>query len=82
MRGPVARRVATRATQIQKLAPGTRYAPTGDVPDTLLDHLQRTHRVEQAKREEAWTRELDVRRRECEERARIDIAALRIKLAI
>ena len=52
------------------------------MPGASLEELERTHRVETAKREAVWLQELEQRRRECAKRACIDTAALRIKLAI
>ncbi|HEU0033298.1 MAG TPA: hypothetical protein VFQ53_21845 [Kofleriaceae bacterium] len=40
------------------------------------------HRVECARRERSWTAELEQRRRDIADRARIDLAALRARLAI
>ncbi|MBX3155620.1 MAG: hypothetical protein KF773_06455 [Deltaproteobacteria bacterium] len=52
------------------------------MPSVSLEELVRAHRVEHAKREAAWLKELEQRRRECAARACIDVAALREKLAI
>jgi hypothetical protein len=52
------------------------------MPSAPIDEIVRMHRVEHAKREAAWLKELEQRRRECAARACIDVDALREKLAI
>jgi putative heme degradation protein len=47
-----------------------------------LEAVVETHRAEQQKREREWADELEVRRAEIAKRARIDVDALRAKLAI
>jgi hypothetical protein len=47
-----------------------------------IDDIVQAHRVTSARREATWMDELEQRRRECVARARIDVEALRIKLAI
>ena len=47
-----------------------------------IDDIVQAHRVTNARREATWVDELEQRRRECAARARLDLEALRAKLAI
>jgi hypothetical protein len=49
---------------------------------SFVDDIVRRHRVQQAKREQAWLLELEQRRHVIASRACIDVAALRAKLGV
>lgn len=61
---------------------GTTDALSLSMTRTLIETVILKHRVESSRREAAWMDELAKRRAEISAHARIDIDALRVKLAI
>lgn len=61
---------------------GTTDAVLPDMQRSLLELVIQKHRIESIEREQAWSDELTRRRREVAACCRVDVDALRAKLAI